>query len=250
MIRVEGVEKRYGSFQALHPLDLHVRPGEVFGFLGPNGAGKTTTIRMFAGVLSPTAGRIVIDGVDLARDPVESKRRVGYVPDRPYLYDKLTAREFLKFIGRVYGMDPAAVAARADALLAENQLLDRADELIEAYSHGMKQRLVLSAALLHEPRALIVDEPMVGLDPHGARRIKALFRRLADEGRTVFLSTHSLDVAEEVCDRVGILYRGRLVALGTVDEMMHGRTGANLEEVFLKITEEEGQASAAASAES
>lgn len=239
MIRVEGVEKRYGNFQALHRLDLHVRPGEVFGFLGPNGAGKTTTIRMFAGVLTPTAGRIVIDGVDLAADPVESKRRVGYVPDRPYLYDKLTAREFLKFIGRIYGMSAGAITERTDRLLSENQLLDRADELIEAYSHGMKQRLVLASALLHDPKALIVDEPMVGLDPHGARRIKLLFRKLADEGRTVFLSTHSLDVAEEVCDRVGILYRGRLVALGTIAEMRSGYAGANLEEIFMQITEEE-----------
>ncbi len=249
MIRVEGVEKRYGSFQALHRLDLHVRPGEVFGFLGPNGAGKTTTIRMFAGVLTPSAGRIIIDGVDLAQDPVESKRRVGYVPDRPYLYDKLTAREFLRFIGRIYGMDAATIVRRTEQLLGENQLLDRADELIEAYSHGMKQRLVLASALLHDPKALIVDEPMVGLDPHGARRIKALFRRLADEGRTVFLSTHSLDVAEEVCDRVGILYRGRLVALGTVSEMRAGRAGANLEEVFLQITEEEAQAAGGAGPE-
>lgn len=241
MIRVEGVEKRYGNFQALHRLDLHVRPGEVFGFLGPNGAGKTTTIRMFAGVLTPTSGRVFIDGVDLVADPVESKRRVGYVPDRPYLYEKLTAREFLQFIGRIYGMSPQVTRARAEALLEENHLLDRADELIEAYSHGMKQRLVLCGALLHDPKVLILDEPTVGLDPHGARRIKALFRRLADQGRTVFLSTHSLDVAEEVCDRVGILYRGRLVALGTVGEMLHGRSGANLEEVFLKITEEEAQ---------
>jgi ABC-2 type transport system ATP-binding protein len=229
MIRVEGVEKRYGSFQALHRLDLHVRPGEVFGFLGPNGAGKTTTIRMFAGVLLPTAGRILIDGVDLAVDPVESKRRVGYVPDRPYLYEKLTAREFLRFIGRIYGMEPAEVERRSRQLLEENQLYDRADELIEAYSHGMKQRLVLSSALLHDPKALIVDEPMVGLDPHGARRIKGLFRRLA----------------EEVCDRVGILYRGRLVALDTVEEILHSRTGANLEEVFLQITEEEAQGGSA-----
>ena len=250
MIRVEGVEKRYGSFQALQRLDLHVRTGEVFGFLGPNGAGKTTTIRMLAGVLTPTTGRILIDGVDLALDPVESKRRVGYIPDRPYLYDKLTAREFLRFIGRIYGMAPEVVAARSDALLAENQLLDRADELIEAYSHGMKQRLTMSAALLHEPRALIVDEPMVGLDPHGARRIKGMFRKLADEGRTVFLSTHSLDVAQEVCDRVGILYRGQLVALGTVDELLHGgRHGASLEEVFLRITEEEQEANAQRGAE-
>lgn len=242
MIRIEGVEKRYGSFVALQPLDLHVRAGEVFGFLGPNGAGKTTTIRMLAGVLTPTAGRIVIDGIDLAREPVEARRRVGYIPDRPYLYDKLTAREFLQFVGRIYGMDARRAAGRAEALLGENQLLDRADELIEAWSHGMKQRLVLSSALLHEPRALIVDEPMVGLDPHGARRIKNLFRGLADRGNAVFLSTHSLDVAQEVCDRVGILYKGRLVALGTMAEMLAGEGAENLEEVFLRITEEENAA--------
>lgn len=244
MIRLEGVEKRYGEFQALQPLNLHIRPGEVFGFLGPNGAGKTTTIRMLAGVLLPTAGRILIDGVDLAQNPVESKRRVGYIPDRPYLYDKLTAREFLSFIAKMYAMDPRQAAEQGEALLVEQQLQDRADELIEAYSHGMKQRLVLAAALLHQPRAIIVDEPMVGLDPHGARRLKGKFRSIAAEGRTVFLSTHSLDVAQEVCDRVGILYRGKLVALGTVDELLRGQTGLNLEEVFLKITEEEDQLAA------
>ncbi|MCA9573656.1 MAG: ABC transporter ATP-binding protein, partial [Myxococcales bacterium] len=139
MIRIEGVEKRYGGFVALQPLDLHVRAGEVFGFLGPNGAGKTTTIRMLAGVLTPTAGRIIIDGVNLAEHPVEARRRVGYIPDRPYLYDKLTAREFLQFVGRIYGMDASHAAARADALLGDHQLLDRVDELIEAWSHGMKQ---------------------------------------------------------------------------------------------------------------
>lgn len=239
MIRLQSVEKRYGDFQALHPLDLHVRPGEVFGFLGPNGAGKTTTIRMLSGVLTPTGGRILIDGLDIAENPVESRRKVGYIPDRPYLYDKLTAREFLDFIGRIYGMDRREIGARATELLVQNQLDHRADELIEAWSHGMKQRLVLAAALLHRPRALVVDEPMVGLDPHGARRIKTLFRELAAEGRTVFLSTHSLDVAEEVCDRVGILYGGRLVALGTPSELLRGAGEANLEEVFMRITEEE-----------
>lgn len=239
MIRVEAVEKRYGAFQAVHPLNLHVRPGEVFGFLGPNGAGKTTTIRMLAGVLPPTTGRIVIDGVDIAAEPIESKRRVGYIPDRPYLYDKLTAREFLQFVGGVYQIPDDEVRARGDRLLRENGLLSRADELIEAYSHGMKQRLVLSAALLHEPRLLIVDEPMVGLDPSGARQIKARFRSISESGRTVFLSTHSLVTAQEVCDRVGILYRGRLVAMGSVAELLSERGGADLEQVFLQITEED-----------
>jgi ABC-2 type transport system ATP-binding protein len=238
MLKLEGVAKQYGRFQALQPLDLEVRAGEVFGFLGPNGAGKTTTIRMIAGVLSPTAGRITIGGLDIALHPVESKRKVGYVPDRPYLYDKLTAREFLAFVGRLYGISRDDVAARTERLLGDHGLLDRADELVEAFSHGMKQRLVLSAALLHEPPLLVVDEPMVGLDPAGARMVKDLFRRLATEGRTLFLSTHSLDVAQEVCHRVGILYKGRLVALGTMDELT---ASADLEEVFLRITEEQSE---------
>ena len=241
MIRLEGVEKRYGKFQALEKLDLHVEAGEVFGFLGPNGAGKTTTIRMLSGVLQPSAGRILIDGLDLSTHALEARRRVGYIPDRPYLYEKLTAREFLDFIGNIYGMSQDAIDQRAPELLAEHDLTHRADELIEAWSHGMKQRLVLSAALLHDPRLLVVDEPMVGLDPHGARRIKDRFLEVARSGRTVFLSTHSLDVAQEVCDRVGILYRGRLVALGTVDDLLT-QHGTDLEEIFLKITEEEHDA--------
>jgi len=239
MIRMAQVEKRYGTFQALHPLDLEVRTGEVFGFLGPNGAGKTTTIRMLSGVLTPSRGTIHIDGIDIVDNPVESRRRIGYIPDRPYLYDKLTAREFLAFVGGIYGLSADVISTRGDRLLDEHGLLERADELVEAYSHGMKQRLVLSAALLHEPRLLIVDEPMVGLDPHGARRIKDRFREVADGGRTVFLSTHSLDTAQEVCDRVGILFKGRLVALGPVEELLSDRGSADLEQVFLTITEEE-----------
>ncbi len=242
MITLSGVEKRYGSFVALQPLSLQVRAGEVFGFLGPNGAGKTTTIRMLSGVLTPTAGRIVIDGVDIVTDPVESRRRIGYIPDRPYLYDKLTAKEFLRFVGGIYGVSAEQIEARGDKLLRSHGLFERRDELIEAYSHGMKQRLVLSAALLHEPRVLIVDEPMVGLDPHGARKIKARFREIADSGRTVFLSTHSLETAQEVCDRVGILFRGRLIAYGTVPELLALRGSQDLQQVFLTITEEEAAA--------
>ena len=239
MIRLENIEKRYGKFQALHPLNLHVRKGEVFGFLGPNGAGKTTTIRMLAGVLVPTAGRVSINGIDLEKNPIKSKRHVGYIPDRPYLYDKLTAREFLQFVGGMYGLSEDEVATRGVELLTENGLLDRADELIEAYSHGMKQRLVLTSALLHRPQLLIVDEPMVGLDPHAAKRIKNQFRTIAKEGRTVFLSTHSLDVAQEVCDRVGILFKGRLIALGAVQTLLNDQSSHDLEEVFLKLTQEE-----------
>jgi len=241
MIRLEGIEKRYGDFQAVHPLNLDVPSGEVFGFLGPNGAGKTTTNRIIAGVLPATAGTVFIDGIDMTKNPVECRRRIGFIPDRPFTYEKLTAREFLRFIGGIYKMEPSSIESRSVRVLDDNGLLDRADELIEAYSHGMKQRLVLSAAILHEPPVLVVDEPMVGLDPHGARRIKNLFRELAGEGRTVFLSTHSLDVAQEVCDRVGILYKGRIVAMGKVDELMNSGD-QDLEAVFLRITEEEEQA--------
>jgi ABC-2 type transport system ATP-binding protein len=247
MIHIAGVEKRYGDFQALHPLDLHIPAGEVFGFLGPNGAGKTTTNRMLAGVLPPTNGTIKIAGIAMADNPVECRKRAGFIPDRPFLYEKLTAREFLQFMGRIYSLDEHTIKNRTNTLLNDHGLSDRADELIEAYSHGMKQRLVLSAAMLHDPPVLIVDEPMVGLDPHGARRIKQLFRDLAERGRAVFLSTHSLDVAQEVCDRVGILFKGRLVALGRVDDLM-ARGDADLEAVFLRITEEQTSVLAAGGA--
>jgi ABC-2 type transport system ATP-binding protein len=233
MIVARQVEKRYAAFQAVHPLDLDVRAGEVFGFLGLNGAGKTTTLRMLAGVLPSTAGSIRIDGVDLATNPVEAKRRMGFIPDRPYLYDKLTAREYLRFIGEVYQMQAATLDEEVEAVLKQQSLLDRADSLIESYSHGMKQRLVLSGALLHKPRLLIVDEPMVGLDPRGAREIKQVFRGFAAEGRTVFLSTHTLTVAAEVCDRIAIIHQGRIAQMGTIAEVCGSST---LEDVFLSIT--------------
>ena len=241
MIRTTGIHKRYASFDALHPLDLHVSRGEVFGFLGPNGAGKTTTIRILSGVLPPTGGTLLIDGIDMAADPVQAKARIGYIPDRPYLYEKLTAREMLHFVGGLYGMEPADIDRQGMELLRAHSLQDFADRLVEGFSHGMKQRLTLSCALLHDPSLLIVDEPMVGLDPQGARQIKAVFRERADSGRTVFLSTHSLAVAQEVCDRMAIIHKGRIVASGTYEEIRsRGRTDArDLEEVFLRILEEE-----------
>jgi ABC-2 type transport system ATP-binding protein len=234
MIRAEQIEKRYGTFQAVHPMDLDVRDAEVFGFLGLNGAGKTTTLRMLGGVLPPTAGRIWIDGVPLHDEPVEARRRMGFIPDRPYLYDKLTAREFLRFRGEVYGMGGAPLTDAIDRRLDEQGLLHVADQLVESFSHGMKQRLTLAGALLTEPRLLIVDEPMVGLDPRGTRQIKQVFRQLADEGRTVFLSTHSLEVAAEVCDRLAIVQSGRIATLGTLSEIVP--EGQTLEDVFLRIT--------------
>ncbi len=241
MIRTHAIEKVYGHFQALLPLDLHVRKGEVYGFLGPNGAGKTTTIRMLSGVLPPTHGRVEIDGLDLALHPVEARRRIGYIPDRPYLYEKLTAREFLQFVGGLFGMERDEIAREGDRLLEFHDLADFGDRLIEGYSHGMKQRLTLSAALLHRPRLLIVDEPMVGLDPRGHRQIKEVFRDMAEAGQTVFLSTHSLDVAQAVCDRLAIIRKGRIVAQGTYEEVRSANhpNANDLEEVFMRIMEED-----------
>lgn len=241
MIRTQAIEKRYRGFQALHPLDLDVRHGEVFGFLGPNGAGKTTTIRILSGILPPSSGQLWIDGVDMVADPIGAKAKVGYIPDRPYLYEKLTAREMLRFIGGLYAMAPADIETSGAVLLQDYGLGEFADELVEGFSHGMKQRLSLCCAMLHKPALLIVDEPMVGLDPRGARQIKQVFRDWAGAGRTVFLSTHSLDVAQEVCDRLAIIHKGRIVAQGTYEEIRdQGRGEAqDLEEVFLAILEEQ-----------
>jgi ABC-2 type transport system ATP-binding protein len=234
MIRARQIEKRYGTFQAVWPMDLDVRDGEVFGFLGLNGAGKTTTLRMLGGVLPPTAGAVEIDGISLADRPVEARRRMSFIPDRPYLYDKLTARETMRFLADIYDMPRAGMDAAIDRRLEEQLLLEQADALVESFSHGMKQRLTLAGALLTEPRLLIVDEPMVGLDPRGARQIKRVFRELAAEGRTVFLSTHTMEDAAEVCDRIAIVHKGRIAVLGTLAEIV--APGERLEDLFLRIT--------------
>ena len=238
MIRLEKLTKRYGRITAVDELDLHVRRGEVFGFLGPNGAGKTTTFRMLCGLIQPTSGRITVDGIDALADPIRAKRVTGYIPDRPYLYEKLTGMEFLTFVGGIYGLDSAEVERRAGELLEFFDLTEFGGELVEGYSHGMKQRLTLAAALLPRPPLLVVDEPMVGLDPSGARLVKEVFRRKAEQGETVFLSTHTLEVAEEVCDRIAILHKGRIVASGTMDELRQLQRGgeANLEAIFLSVT--------------
>ena len=237
MIEIEGLRKRYGRFEAVRGIDLHVRDGEVFGFLGPNGAGKTTTIKMVAGLLKPTAGTVKIGGIDTAKDPVGAKRLIGYIPDRPYLYERLTGDEFLAFVGGVFGMDDAEVQNRGKELLTFFGLGNFGGELVEGYSHGMKQRLTLAAAMLHRPRLLVVDEPMVGLDPAGAKLIKRVFQEMANEGNTVFLSTHTLEVAEAICDRVAIINEGRIATMGTVDELkeLHTQGGGNLEDVFLEL---------------
>jgi len=238
MIRLEGVTKQYGGFTAVHPLDLHVRRGELFGFLGPNGAGKTTTIRMIAGVLRPTAGRILIGGHDALAEPMRAKQLVGYIPDRPTLYEKLTGAEFLRFVSGLWGRDGEAAEKRANELLELFELTAWKDTLVESYSHGMRQKLLISSALVHSPDVIVVDEPMVGLDPKGARLIKELLRAFAAAGGTVFLSTHTLEVAEALCDRIAIFYQGRIRAMGTMDELRREAEAgtAGLEDIFLKLT--------------
>jgi ABC-2 type transport system ATP-binding protein len=238
MIVVESLVKTFGSFRAVDDVSLDVAGGEIHGFLGPNGAGKTTTIRVIAGLLKPTAGRVAIDGHDLAREPEAAKKALGFIPDRPFLYEKLTAAEFLRFHGGLYGMEGAAVEARAHELLELFELVGWRDELVESFSHGMKQRLVMCAAFLHRPRAVLVDEPMVGLDPRGARLIKDIFRVMARKGVAVLMSTHTLEVAEEMCDRISIIQEGRIIARGTVPELsaLAGGDDPQLTPVFLKLT--------------
>ena len=240
MIRLVNLSKTYGGTVAVNDVHLHVQSGEVFGFIGPNGAGKTTTIKMMAGLLSPTNGSVFIDGVDMAKNPVRAKLKIGLIPDRPFLYEKLTAMEFLQFTAGLYHVGKQAFAEKSRELLGRFALLDRANELIEAYSHGMKQRLIMCAALLHEPRVIIVDEPMVGLDPRGIKMVKELFRTLAQNGTTVFMSTHTLRLAEEVCDRIAIIHKGTLMAIGTLQDLQqHIQNGdADLEQVFFEITQE------------
>jgi ABC-2 type transport system ATP-binding protein len=238
VIRVESLVKTFGSFRAVDGVSLAVERGEIHGFLGPNGAGKTTTIRVIAGLLKPSAGRVTIDGHDLAREPEAAKRALGFIPDRPFLYEKLTAAEFLRFHGGLYGLEGEAVAERARELLALFELTGWAHELVESFSHGMKQRLVMCAAFLHRPQAVLVDEPMVGLDPRGARLIKDVFRVMSRKGVAILMSTHTLEVAEQMCDRISIIQAGRIIARGTVGELhaLAGTEDPQLTPVFLKLT--------------
>ena len=236
MIQARGLVKAYAAVTAVKGIDLDARPGEIFGFLGPNGAGKTTTIKLLVGLLQPTAGTVAIDGVDLAAEPIRAKQRLGFIPDRPYIYNKLTGREFLRFIAGLYRMD-GDWPHRMEDLLRLFEIADWGDELVEGYSHGMRQRLIFCAAFLHRPKALIVDEPMVGLDPKGARLLKRVFREYAGQGNAIFMSTHTLDVAEEVCDRIAIIDRGEIIALGTMEELRaRAAGGRDLESIFLQLT--------------
>ena len=238
MITVENLVKRFGTFTAVDGVSITVEPGQIHGFLGPNGAGKTTSIRMIAGLLKPDSGRILVNGHDLAREPEAAKASLGFIPDRPFIYDKLTAGEFLRFHGGLYGMDGGDTETRITEMLEIFELGRWQHELVESFSHGMKQRLVMSAAFLHRPKAVLVDEPMVGLDPRGARLIKDIFRRMASHGVAILMSTHTLEVAQEMCDLISIILKGKIIAHGTVADVraMAGTADEELTAVFLKLT--------------
>jgi ABC-2 type transport system ATP-binding protein len=239
MITLEHVSKSYGPKIAVQDLSLQIGTGELFAFLGPNGAGKTTTIKMMVGLLFPTSGRVLIGGHDLRTDGERARQLLSYVPDQPFLYEKLTGREFLQFIADMYGMPEEEGRRRIARVIEQFALEEFVNDLTERYSHGMRQRTVFAAALVHEPKVLIVDEPTVGLDPRSVRILKDLLRKQADAGTTVFLSSHSLDVVEELADRIAIVDRGRLISCGTLEHLRaHAALDGSLEDVFLRLTEE------------
>ena len=238
MIETINLTKNYGNLTAVKNLNLTVNAGEIYGFLGPNGAGKTTTIKMICGLLKPTKGRVKIDGIDISESPIEAKSKIGLIPDTPNVYPKLTGREFLYFIADIYDVQREVAVKRAEEIFEMFDLKDKADELIETYSHGMKQKIVIGAALVHDPSVIILDEPTVGLDPKSAKLVKDLLRALAGKGKTVFMSTHILEIAERMCDKVGIINEGTLIAEGTIDELRKKAKDetADLEKLFLELT--------------
>jgi len=237
LIETQNLVKRYGEKTAVDDVSFSVRGGEIFGFLGPNGAGKTTTIKMIVGLLQPTSGTVKVAGYDVQQEPLQAKASTGYVPDEPNLYAKLTGRELLQFVGDLYGMDKEQLQRRSEELLRLFDLTAAGDETIDSYSHGMQQKTALATALVHAPRVLVLDEPTVGLDPKSARLIKDILRQLADRGSAVFLSTHILEIAERMCDRIGIISNGKLIAVGTMDELRSlGKGEGSLEDIFLSLT--------------
>ena len=237
LIRIENLTKNFDEVCAVKNLSLTIPAGEVFAFLGPNGAGKTTTIKAMTGLLRPTQGRAIIGGYDIQEQPFEAKRLIGYIPDHPYVYEKLSGVEFFRFIGDLFGVPRDIQEKRTEQYFQIFSLMDARDKLIENYSHGMRQKLVMSISLMHDPKALVIDEPMVGLDPQSMKIVKRLFRETAEKGAAVFLSTHLLSVAEEVADRIGLIHKGQLIFLGTLEEMRRfARREGNLEDLFLELT--------------
>jgi len=240
MIRLTNLTKRYGSFTAVNGITLDVPRGELFGFLGPNGAGKTTTLRMIAGILRPTSGSVEVGGLDVVANPMAAKSKLGYIPDRPFIYEKLTGAEFLRFVAGLYDQQGPDIERRARELLALFDLEEWRDEMVESYSHGMRQKLIISSAFVHRPEVIVVDEPMVGLDPKAARILKDLFREYTRRGHTIMMSTHTLEVAETMCDRIAIIQGGVIRAAGTMADLRASAESGTmgLEEIFLKLTGE------------
>lgn len=239
MIHLDKVTKSYGSKPAVQELTLEIPAGELFAFLGPNGAGKTTTIKLMCGLLFPTSGRVAVGGFDMRLQGDQARQLIAYVPDQPYLYEKLTGREFLEFVGEMYGMPRDLLRERIVEMIKVFHLEEFIDDLTERYSHGMRQRTVFASALIHQPQVLIVDEPTVGLDPRSVRQLKDLLRQQADLGTTVFLSSHSLDIVQELADRIAIIEHGRLIACGTLEALRaQSSVDGSLEEVFLRMVEE------------
>jgi ABC-2 type transport system ATP-binding protein len=238
LIELINLTKRYGNITAISDINLTIPSGQFFGFLGPNGAGKTTTIKTIVGLLKPTSGTVKVEGFDVQKEPIRAKQVVGFIPDKPFIYEKLTGREFLRFVAGLYEVNGNEVDTRIEQLLEMFELADWKDELIESYSHGMRQKIVMSSALLHQPKVIVVDEPMVGLDPKGARQVKKIFKEICARGTTIFMSTHTLEIAEQMCDYIAIIQKGTIIAQGTVSELrIIARTGmTKLEDIFLELT--------------
>ncbi|CUS96894.1 ABC-2 type transport system ATP-binding protein [Candidatus Kryptobacter tengchongensis] len=237
MIKLENLTKKFGDFVAVDNLSLEVKPGEFFGFLGPNGAGKTTTIKMIAGLIQPTSGKIFICGIDALKEPEKAKSYLSYIPDQPYMYDKLTGREFLYFVGGLFKMEKEKIKEKIDLLVEHFEIGKWIDRKVEEYSQGMKQRVIIASALLHEPRVIVIDEPMIGLDPRSAKIVKDTLKQKSKEGTTIFMSTHSLEVAEELCDTIGIIKDGKLIAkleAKDIEEFKRSHDG-KFESMFIEL---------------
>lgn len=240
MVIFDSVCRRFGDNYALRNLSFEVKQGEIFGFIGPNGAGKTTTINIISCLLRPTSGRALINGRDVVAESMEIRKIIGLIPEQPHLYEKLTGREVLWFVGKIFEMEKSEIEKRSEELFRSFSLESKADELVENYSHGMKQKLVISAALIHNPELLVVDEPMVGLDPKSAKLVRSILKKMTENGSTVFMSTHTLELAESICDRIAVINKGEIIATGNMDELRtaSGQIGKKLEEIFLKIVKE------------
>ena len=238
MLQIKNIVKKFGSFTAVNGINVHIKQGELYGFLGQNGAGKTTTIKMIAGIYAPTSGSISINGIDISKNPVKAKLQIGYVPDQPYLYDKLTGREFLYFSGGLYNLDKKTISNKIDELVDILNIESWLDKRTEEYSQGMRQRITIASALLHDPKLIILDEPMVGLDPQSAVLVKKILNQKVTEGASVFVSTHSLSFAEEVCSRIGIIKAGIMIYEDKREaiETIKANLNSNFEEVFLELT--------------